>query len=319
MLDGTTARRFRRAVFSFLAATVVSTASASAVNAQQASLPASSLAVRTGADGWATFWRSDLAPAAWSRATLARAVRWRPGAGGIEWGELDLAGTGEAWRTRLVVARLDPARITLALDTAFTASGDPNWTVDRAPRNAVIAVNAGQFEATMPWGWVVLDGREWLSPQAGPLAAALAQDSAGALHWVVGSDVVRFRAERRGIRWAFQSYPVLLASDTVPSALRAPGRGLDVAHRDARAAICLDHDGRLVFAITRFNAVGSTLGFIPFGLTSPEMAGIMSALGCRDAMLLDGGISAQLRVTDASRAARTWRGMRKVPVGLVGR
>ncbi|HEV2642704.1 MAG TPA: hypothetical protein VGT98_08355, partial [Candidatus Elarobacter sp.] len=249
--------------------------SANAARAQGGSaLPASALAVRSASGAWAPVWRSDSAPTVWRDARLARAISWRAGQRGVRWGEIDLAGSGEAWRTRLVVVRVNPADVTLALDTAFTVSGDPTWTVDHAPRDVIAAVNAGQFEATMPWGWVVVGGREWLSPQSGPLSAALAQDAVGALHWVQGADVARFRASAgTTIHWAFQSYPVLLAADTVPAALRSVGRGVDLAHRDARAGICLDHDGRMLIAITRFNGVGSSLGFIPFGLTTPEMAG----------------------------------------------
>jgi uncharacterized protein YigE (DUF2233 family) len=217
----------------------------------------------------------------------------------------------------VIVARINPANVTLRLDTAFTAAHLQDWSIERAPSNAVLAVNAGQFEVTMPWGWVVLNGRQWLSPQSGPLAAALAQDSAGRLHWLRGAEVGRFAAARRDVRWAFQSYPVLLAEGEVPEALRRAERGIDVAHRDARAAICLDQEGRVIVALTRFDAIGESLGFIPFGLTTPEMAGVMGALGCRDAMLLDGGISAQLRVRDAAGRVHDWSGTREVPMGLV--
>jgi exopolysaccharide biosynthesis protein len=51
---------------------------------------------------------------------------------------------------------------------------------------------------------------------------------------------------------------------------------------------------------------------VPFGLTTPETAALMGALGCVRAVALDGGISAQLRV-----GAREWAGMRRVPVGMV--
>jgi hypothetical protein len=47
------------------------------------------------------------------------------------------------------------------------------------------------------------------------------------------------------------------------------------------------------------------------------MAALMGALGARQAMLLDGGISAQMLVRDARGAARSWRGVRRVPLGLV--
>ena len=45
----------------------------------------------------------------------------------------------------------------------------------------------------------------------------------------------------------------------------------------------------------------------------------MRALGCREAILLDGGISGQLMVREAGGAARTWPGIRSVPLGLVAR
>jgi hypothetical protein len=92
---------------------------------------------------------------------------------------------------------------------------------------------------------------------------------------------------------------------------------VDVSHRDARAGICLARDRRLMVAVTRFDAAGSLLGFVPFGLTAPEMAGVLGALGCRDAMLLDGGISAKLRIRDASGVARDWDGLRPVPLALL--
>ncbi len=65
--------------------------------------------------------------------------------------------------------------------------------------------------------------------------------------------------------------------------------------------------------------LGPSLGRVPFGLTSPEMAAVMGALGCRQALLLDGGISGQLLVGRADGPPRTWPGARGVPLGLVGR
>jgi exopolysaccharide biosynthesis protein len=78
-------------------------------------------------------------------------------------------------------------------------------------------------------------------------------------------------------------------------------------------------DDRVVIALTRFDALGETLGRVPFGLTSPEMAAVMGALGCRDALLLDGGISGQLLLRDSGGTQRVWNGTRSVPLGLVGR
>jgi hypothetical protein len=72
-------------------------------------------------------------------------------------------------------------------------------------------------------------------------------------------------------------------------------------------------------ALTRFDALGESLGRVPFGLTTPEMAAVMGGLGCRHALLLDGGISGQLMVRRADGSVRSWPGTRSVPLGLVGR
>ena len=284
--------------------------------AQGAPLPSSELAVRDARGAWRQFWTSERAPIVWRNAPLATTTAWHTGASGIEWSELEIRGSGVAWRTRIVVARVNTSRVRLALDTAFTPQREAAWTLARAPQQAVLAVNAGQFEATMPWGWVVLDGRRWLPPQHGPLSAALMQDSSGALRWIRGDDVQRVATEA-GARWAFQSYPAVLGGDSVLAPVRGGGLGVDVAHRDARAGICLARDGRLLVVLTRFDGAGGALHFIPFGLTVPEMTAVLGALGCRDAMLLDGGISARLRVRDAKGLAQDWEGLRAVPLGLV--
>ncbi len=245
---------------------------------------------------------------------LDRAVSWRAGASGIEYGQIALTGPGEAWRTKVILARLDPRRLGLSLEPAFTR--ESHWTVADAPASAVLAVNAGQFRDSLPWGWVVAGGRQLLAPQYAPLAGAVVVDRAGAVRIVPPGGVAE--AQRRGdAREAFQSYPMLLENGRPPDALVQPGLGVAVGHRDARLALGTTADGRVVVALTRFDALGPRLGRLPFGFTSAEMAKVMLALGCRDAILLDGGISGQLMVRDVGGAARTWAGIRRVPLGLV--
>lgn len=250
---------------------------------------------------------------------LERAIRWERAAAGIEWGELRLSGRGEAWRLRAVVVRLDPGSVRFSLDTAFTARRlRAAWSVDTPDSSVLFAVNAGQFPHTMPWGWVVMEGRQFLAPGSGPLSTAFAVDSSGSVRWIPGP-ALDDAAARRGAVTAFQSYPTLLAGDgVVPAALRTGGLGVDVEHRDARLAIGEDRHGRILVALTRFDALDGSLDYVPFGLTTPEMAAVMGALGARDAVLLDGGISAQmlLRTPDGTRR---WTGLRKVPLGLVVR
>jgi hypothetical protein len=284
----------------------------------RAALPPSSLAVWTG-KAWREWWRSDAAPNRWRgpHDAVAEAVGWRRAAEGVEWGELRLAGTGEARRLRVVVVRVDPRLVRLRLDTAFTAGGErAAWTVDDARTDAIVAVNVGQFVRTLPWGWVVLDGRQFLAPGSGPLATAVAVDSSGTVRWI-GPDGLTDPGVRRGVVAAFQSYPTLLtAAGEVPPGLREPGHGIDVEHRDARLGLGALPDGRLLIVLTRFDALGESLGSIPFGPTIPEFAALMGALGAKQAVALDGGISGQLLVRDAD-GTHTWRGLRKVPMALV--
>ena len=287
-----------------------------------APLPRSTLAVWNGRDGYLPFWWSDSAfaealPGRDDRAAAALSgvgpgMRVDRGAAGVTVRRIRLQGNGEAWRTELVVVVLDPAQVQLSLDTA-TKGGRRAWTLDRAPRDAVLAVNAGQFVADLPWGWVVLGGRQFLPPGRGPLATTVAIDRAGRVTWHHGGATPALD----GVRWAFQSYPTLVAGGVVPIPLTRADGGLDVAHRDARLAIGVRADGSLVIALTRFGAVGAWLGFLPFGLTVPEMAGVMRALGVEEAVLLDGGISAQLLVRRQDGGSDRWPGVRSVPLALV--
>lgn len=287
-------------------------------------LAPATLAVRL-ESGWHEWWRADRAPVRWDAPlpAVAGAVRWRPAyAPGSEWGELTLSGSGEAWRIRVVLVRVDPARLRLVTRQGIAADGRPGrWTIDSAPAAAALALNAGQFDSRGPWGWLVREGVERQPPGRGPLAPALTVDTAGAVRLVPAGEIAALRPGGRvdaAVREAFQSYPALLVGDgEIPAALRTPDRGVDLDHRDARLALGVLRDGRLLVALTRFEGLGGVLSNLPFGLTTPEMAAVMGALGCREAMLLDGGISSQLRLRAADGEILAWRGIRQVPLGLV--
>lgn len=282
-----------------------------------AALPASTLSVWTGTR-WEEWWRSAEAPTSWSAPAplLAGSLHWQLAAPGVEWSEARLSGVGEAYRIRLIVARIDPRLVRIQLDTAFRKGGArAAWTIARSPGNALVALNAGQFPYSLPWGWTVLGGREFHAPGSGPLSVAVAFDSNGAVRWLP-PDALRDPLRTRGVAAAFQSYPRLLEDGSVPLPLRGGGVGIDRAHRDARLALGQDCEGKLLIALTRFDGAGGILDFVPFGLTVPEMAAIMGGLGARNAVLLDGGISSQLLIREGGRE-RMWRGLRKVPLGLV--
>jgi uncharacterized protein YigE (DUF2233 family) len=274
------------------------------------------LAVRDGPD-WVTWWRHDGDATRWDgEAPLADRMSWRPGAAGLEWGELQLRGAAEAWRTRLVVVRLDPGKLDFSLVPAFTRH--VNWTVADADSGALLALDAGQFRGRLPWGWVVTKGREILPAEYAPLAGAVVVDTSGTVR-IVHPDSVVAERERGSAQEAFQSYPMLLMDGAVPLALRKAAAGVDLRHRDARLGLGTLEDGRIILALTRFDALGPTLGRVPFGLTTLEMAAVMGGLGARHALMLDGGISSQLMLRDADGARRSWPGSRAVPLGLEAR
>ena len=242
-------------------------------------------------------------------------VTWQRGQAGVEWATLPISGQNAAAAVRLILARVDPRLVTF--DLVWDVENDrPAWTVDRAP-DAALAFNAGMFVQQLPWGWVVMNGRERLPPGIGPLSSALIGLGDGRLVWVDGDDVSAWRG-RTDVRFAFQSYPTLLTGNgEVPVALR--NGAINATHRDARLALGIDSEGRLLIALTRFDVAIPGADRLPFGLTVPEMAAVMGSLGARQAMLLDGGISAQLAIADSAGTTRAWKGLRKVPLALVAR
>lgn len=274
------------------------------------------LAVRA-PGGWLTWWYADAAPSAW-RAPLPAVtdrVEWRQVAPGLERGEFTLSGDGEAFRVRVIVARLDPALLTFRLvkpaDGRVFAG---RWSVDEAPEDAIFAVNAGQFTDNRPWGWLVQDGMERQVPGRGPLAPGIVVDGSGAVRLVSPDSI---GVVRPTATLAFQSYPTLLANDgEVPLPLRQDGLGVDRTHRDARLALGVQRDGKVLVAMTRFEALGGVLANIPLGLTTPEMAAVMGALGASSAVLLDGGISSQMLIRSPD-GTELWTGWRRVALGLV--
>ena len=175
---------------------------------------------------WREWWRADRAPARWTQPSpvLASAIRWRAASPGIEWGDGDLSASGEGWRTKLVVVRIDPAPHRFALQLGQGMNFAPNWSVDSAGDSALVAVNAGQFTRMLPWGWLVTAGRELAPPGFGPLSMAVVFDSSGAVRFVDADSIASERA-RGHVANTFQSYPTLLSGDgDVPGAASRANR-----------------------------------------------------------------------------------------------
>lgn len=293
---------------------------AAALGALATLASAATLSVERGGS-WHEWWRASDAPVRWTAAhpAVVEALEWKRAARGIEWGSIRLSGSGEAWRLRAIVVRVDPSTVEFELAEPAVRKGPPSrWTVDSAPDDVAFALNAGQFGVGGPWGWVVRDGVERQTPGRGPLAPAVVMGRGGGLRIVPADSIAAVRASGTVVH-AFQSYPTLLDRDgEVPAALRTAGSGVNLSHRDARLAIGELRDGRIIIVLTRFEGLGGVLDNLPFGLTTPEMAALLGALGARKAVLLDGGISSQLLLR-AGEETHAWRGMRYVPLGLVGR
>jgi peroxiredoxin len=271
------------------------------------------------AAGWRTWWRADSAPAIWHEPVQAvlDATRWQSVARGVDLGELVISGGSNALRTRIVMARFDLRRHRMLLvQPRSQAAGQSTWTIDSANARAVLAFNAGQFGDEGVWGWLLREGREMQAPGWGPLSLAVAVTVDGEAHFVSPESLPSLRAAR-GVQEAFQSYPALLVDDgRVPDRLRDPGRLVNLAHRDTRLALCTLGDGRLLVALTRFDNLGRIFGTLPIGLTLNESAAVMGALGCRRAVSLDGGLSAQLLVRANKGSTWRWEGWRTVPLGI---
>jgi exopolysaccharide biosynthesis protein len=248
-------------------------------------------------------------------AFLALAVAWRAVCPGVSLAELPMSARGPLSPVRAVAVRIDPSRVTFALDRRSRDYGlSADWSVERMPPEAVVAFNAGQFTGGFPWGWLVRDGEEAQAPGSGTLGMSFIVDAAGQASLVMPGELPGWRSRARQ---AFQSYPALLVDGRTPREIQAPGRGVDLAHRDSRLAVGLLPDTSLIVVLTRFTGLGSPAETFPWGPTVPEMAAFMTSLGCTRAMLLDGGISGQLAVRMADGKVRQWSNWRAVPLGLV--
>lgn len=242
---------------------------------------------------------------------------WQPIRPGVWYRESQMATSGSLAPVKVVAVRIDPrlARFSLETGTGDDGARRP-WTIDSIGDAASVAFNAGQFRVEGAWGWVVRDGAELQPPGKGSVVMTFVVDSAGVPSLIEPGAL----DEKRGhVRLAFQSYPGLLVGDgRLPWELEAPGRGVDLDHRDSRLALGVLDDGSVVVALTRFTGLGSGAGgMLPWGPTVREMAAYMRSLGCRRAMLLDGGVSGQLALRSRDGTLRRWPNWRAVPLGLV--
>ena len=249
-------------------------------------------------------------------AALVVASAWEPIRPGVWHRIAPMSSAGALVSVQVVAVRIDPRQARFSIAHAMRDDAASNaWTIDSITDAGVVAFNAGQFTTGGAWGWIVRDGVEEQPPGSGSVAMAFVVDSAGKPSLLEQNEI---EAKRGHVRLAFQSYPALLIGNgELPRELRAEGRGVNLTHRDSRLALCLLDDGTVVVALTRVAGLGATLETLPWGPTVVEMATYMRSLGCRRAMLLDGGISGQLTLRRQDGTLQKWANWRSVPLGLV--
>ncbi|WP_373059561.1 phosphodiester glycosidase family protein [Gemmatimonas sp.] len=251
-----------------------------------------------------------------ARSTALPSLRWQ-GEAALRWTTWSTVLGARKVAVRIVAVDVDPARLALSLELARDGGELLPWSLDVAPSDALLAMNAGQFTDEGPWGWVVHRSREWQAPGSGPLSGAFVVDSMGHIR-IAAADAIDSVRRAGGVREALQSFPLLLERGRAPRVLCDPTAALDHDHRDIRLALGVRADGHVLIALSRYDGVGRLAERLPIGPTTMEMAEVMRRLGAVDALMLDGGLSAQLLLRQGTVTHR-WDGLRRVPLALVGR
>jgi len=240
---------------------------------------------------------------------LARAIHWDDEQPGLRAGSFEVRASGGLLVNSVAIVEIDPARYRFSLTAApgFAPRAADAWMADTA---VSAAVNTGLFRKDgTPQGLVLLDGVR-LGQRADWLDAAVAvEDGRPRLVFPRTADSLGAGAS------AFQVLPWLVRAGRVAFGVTS-GLRLSRTHRDRRLTFCIGSDGLVRLLLSNFEVFGQSAGTIPVGLTIPEQATIAAAVGCADAVALDGGISAQL-VVRFPRRVRRMPGWREVPLMML--
>lgn len=234
----------------------------------------------------------------WGEADHVLQPGWEQVQPGLDMAELSFLRPPDPRGVDILLVRVDPAR------WQFRVYGRDDWSrgsVSALANEAglAFAVNGPYFAEDGPLGLVVSDG-VFRNRQGSRRAAHFLVDEPGTLPRIVnerGTDVT-------GVREGFQGFPSIMTGRKTYSYLRTGGRGFDVQVVDRRTAACTTASGEMIFLTT-----DTWIG----GLSLSELATVMGALGCVDAMAFDGGASTGMWIDGKSEV----RGLDEVPV-IVG-
>lgn len=274
-----------------------------------ASLQAPVLEVRAGSD-WLPLPGVAAGDSAAPQNLVARAVVWNDSVPGMRIGSFTVRATTRRLTNSIGIVELDASAWRFSLTLAAGAARRTAENVLDANAAFHVAVNTGLFDgAGVPLGLVRVDGVQHHAVQRWLESVVAIED--GALHITDVAGAARIPAGAS----AFQTLPTLIRDGRVVYGGSSSAR-LSRTHRDRRLALCLTNDGRVRLVLSSFEVFGASAGPIPIGITLPEQAAVVAALGCHDAVALDGGISAQVAARIGERLVRM-PGWRRVPLILV--
>jgi exopolysaccharide biosynthesis protein len=269
--------------------------------------PAPGLEVRV-AGAWRPWPAFGPGAAAAPAPPLAEATAWRDSAPGLRIGAFEVRTAEGLLRNSVALVEIDPARWRFGLEAApaWERRSAEDWL--RADTGLALAVNTGLFrENGRPIGLVVMDGDRRGTPVSWLDVMVVLENGVPRL--------ASTQAPLNAGASAFQTLPWLVRDGRVALGVTS-GVRLSRTHRDRRITLCLGGDGLVRLLLSNFEVFGATVGRVPVGLTIPEQAALAAGAGCRDAVALDGGISAQIAARTGGHLVRM-PGWRKVPLMMV--
>ncbi|MBI3947338.1 MAG: phosphodiester glycosidase family protein [Armatimonadetes bacterium] len=207
---------------------------------------------------------------------LTRPAEGQDPAPGLSYRRLEIAASAEGDAAELHALRVDPARYRIRLVTA--GAGDTATARRLAVSSGALAVINGGFfdEDFRPLGLRVARGRRLRPLRRADWGVFLIRDG--------HPEIVHTRDYRpEGVSEALQCGPRLVVRGEITRLKQQSAQ---------RACVGIDRQGRVVLAVTRGHDVDAT--YLARALRRPEEEG---GLGCRDALNLDGGPSAQMFVS----------------------
>ena len=225
---------------------------------------------------------------------------WSHPAPGLALAELRFHRPPHPRAVTLVIVDVDPAH------WRFRVYGRPDWRRDSVADLAdeaklSIAINASYFAEDGPLGLVVSDG-----------TVRNRQGTRRAAHFLVDRPLSPPRIENErsadvaGVEQGFQGFPAIMSGGRTFAYMRTGGRGFSVREVDRRSAACTNSRGHVLFFAT---------DTWTSGLSFNDLATILGALGCVDAMAFDGGASTSMWI-DVGDLRRNVDGLDGVPVIL---